>query len=120
MSVTTRQAYARQYIDERHRLGFVPSAVDRALRHFAAYVDDLGLEGPLSIEIMATWARHPIQRHLLVPECRPRAHGPGQRTLSPNTVASYRDTMLLFLDFAQARLGKEPTTLTHICHVVAI
>jgi site-specific recombinase XerD len=34
-----------------------------------------------------------------------------QRALSPNTVASYRDTMLLFLDFAQARLGKEPTAL---------
>jgi len=60
MSVTTMQAYARQYIEERHRLGFAPSAVDRALRHFAAYVDDLGREGPLCIEVMATWARHPI------------------------------------------------------------
>jgi integrase len=60
MSVTTMQAYARQYIEERHRLGFAPSAVDRALRHFAAYVDDLGREGPLCIEVMATWACHPI------------------------------------------------------------
>ncbi len=30
------------------------------MRHFAAHVDDLGLEGPLSIEVMATWARNPI------------------------------------------------------------
>ncbi|MDO9163712.1 MAG: tyrosine-type recombinase/integrase [Methylococcaceae bacterium] len=34
-----------------------------------------------------------------------------QRALSPRTVASYRDAMLLFLDFAQHRLGKMPTAL---------
>jgi site-specific recombinase XerD len=34
-----------------------------------------------------------------------------QRALSPRTIASYRDAMLLFLDFAQHRLGKMPTTL---------
>ena len=34
-----------------------------------------------------------------------------QRALSPCTIASYRDTMLLFLDFAQHRLGKMPTAL---------
>lgn len=34
-----------------------------------------------------------------------------QRALSPNTVASYRDTMLLFLDFSQMRLGKAPSVL---------
>ena len=32
-----------------------------------------------------------------------------QRAMSPNTVASYRDTMLLFLDFVHERLGKTPT-----------
>jgi site-specific recombinase XerD len=31
--------------------------------------------------------------------------------MSPNTVASYRDAMLLFLDFAHERLGKAPTEL---------
>ena len=31
--------------------------------------------------------------------------------MSPNTVASYRDAMLLFLDFAHERLGKVPTEL---------
>ena len=34
-----------------------------------------------------------------------------QRAMSPNTVASYRDAMLLFLDFAHKRLGKTPTQL---------
>ena len=34
-----------------------------------------------------------------------------QRALSPCTIASYRDAMLLFLDFAQHRLGKMPTAL---------
>jgi site-specific recombinase XerD len=34
-----------------------------------------------------------------------------QRALSPRTIQSYRDAMLLFLDFAQHRLGKMPTAL---------
>jgi site-specific recombinase XerD len=34
-----------------------------------------------------------------------------QRALSPRTIASYRDAMLLFLDFARKRLGKMPTSL---------
>jgi site-specific recombinase XerD len=34
-----------------------------------------------------------------------------QRALSPRTIASYRDAMLLFLDFAQHRLGIMPMAL---------
>ncbi len=34
-----------------------------------------------------------------------------QRAMSPHTVASYRDALMLFLDFAHARLGKAPTEL---------
>ena len=34
-----------------------------------------------------------------------------QRALSPRTIQSYRDAMLLFLDFAQHRLSKMPTAL---------
>ncbi len=34
-----------------------------------------------------------------------------QRAISPNTIASYRDAMLLFLDFAHERLGKAPSEL---------
>ena len=34
-----------------------------------------------------------------------------QRALSPRTIASYRDSLMLFLDFAQQRIGKEPTAM---------
>ena len=34
-----------------------------------------------------------------------------QRALSPHTVASYRDAMLLFLDFAHQHLGKAPSAV---------
>ena len=34
-----------------------------------------------------------------------------QRAISPNTIASYRDAMLLFLDFAHERLGRAPSEL---------
>ena len=34
-----------------------------------------------------------------------------QRAMSPRTIASYRDAMMLFLDFAHKRLGKTPTAL---------
>ena len=34
-----------------------------------------------------------------------------QRALSPQTIASYRDALMLFLDFAQQRLRKAPTAL---------
>lgn len=35
-----------------------------------------------------------------------------QRALSPRTIVSYRDAMLLFLDFAHHHLGKMPTALS--------
>ena len=34
-----------------------------------------------------------------------------QRAVSPRTIASYRDALMLFRDFAHQRLGKSPTTL---------
>ena len=34
-----------------------------------------------------------------------------QRALSPRTIASYRDSLMLFLDFAQQRIGKEPAAM---------
>ena len=34
-----------------------------------------------------------------------------QRAVSPCTIASYRDSMMLFLDFAQKHIGKTSTTL---------
>lgn len=35
-----------------------------------------------------------------------------QRAMSPHTVASYRDTLMLFLNFAHTRVGKIPTELS--------
>lgn len=35
-----------------------------------------------------------------------------QRALSPRTIASYRDALMLFLNFTRERLGREPTTLS--------
>ena len=41
-----------------------------------------------------------------------------QRALSPCTVATYRDAFVLFLDFAQTRLGRSPAA--HLeCHTSA-
>jgi site-specific recombinase XerD len=34
-----------------------------------------------------------------------------QRALSPHTIAAYRDAFVLFLDFAQSRLGKSPAEM---------
>jgi site-specific recombinase XerD len=35
-----------------------------------------------------------------------------QRAMSPHTVASYRDTLMLFLNFAHTHIGKSPTELS--------
>lgn len=35
-----------------------------------------------------------------------------QRAVSPQTVAAYRDALVLFLEFAQSRLGKAPVAMT--------
>jgi len=35
-----------------------------------------------------------------------------QRALSPHTIAAYRDAFMLFLAFAQSRLGKSPAAMT--------
>ena len=35
-----------------------------------------------------------------------------QRALSAQTVAAYRDAFMLFLTFAEARLGKPPTLMS--------
>jgi site-specific recombinase XerD len=35
-----------------------------------------------------------------------------QRALSPQTIAAYRDALVLFLEFAQSRLGKAPVVMT--------
>ena len=53
----TMQWHAEHYLEERRRLGYESPATGYAIRSFAHYVDDLDLEGPLTIEVMAAWAR---------------------------------------------------------------
>ena len=53
----TMQSHAEHYLDERHQLGYGLRATAYAIRSFARYVDGLGYEGPLTVEVMAAWAR---------------------------------------------------------------
>jgi site-specific recombinase XerD len=58
-----------------------------------------------------TTAPHPVSFSSLVQQFFTE-YLVNQRAMSPRTVASYRDAMLLFLDFAQHRLGKMPAALS--------
>ena len=54
---TTLQALVERYLDERHRLGFSARTQAYALRSFARHVHAVGHHGPITIEVMADWAR---------------------------------------------------------------
>jgi len=54
---THLRARVRQYLRERRRLGFQLRSMEYALRGFAHYVDKLENPGPLTVEVMAEWAR---------------------------------------------------------------
>jgi len=54
---TTFQSHAENYLAERRRLGYRLRSSGYALRSFARYVDGIDHEAPLSVEIMAAWAR---------------------------------------------------------------
>jgi integrase len=51
------RARIRQYLHERRRLGFQLRSMGYALRSFAHHVDKLENPGPLTVEVMAEWAR---------------------------------------------------------------
>ena len=55
---TDLQARVDDYLAERRRLGFELHNTGLALARFAHYVDRLGHQGPLSVKVMADWARH--------------------------------------------------------------
>jgi integrase len=48
---------ARQYLRERQRLGFQSRSMGYALRSFTRYADRLEPHGPITLEVMAAWAR---------------------------------------------------------------
>lgn len=54
ISVKTR---VERYLRERRRLGFLMRSTDDALRSFARHIQAVGHQGPLTVEIMADWAR---------------------------------------------------------------
>ena len=54
---TTLQALVERYLDERHRLGFSARTQAYALRSFARHIHTVGHVGPITIEVMADWAR---------------------------------------------------------------
>jgi len=56
-ALITMQSHAENYLSERRRLGFGLRATGYAVKSFACYVDELGCRGPLTIEVMADWAR---------------------------------------------------------------
>src|SRR5690349_1051864 len=45
------------YLAERRRLGFELQHMGQALARFAHYVKETGHRGPLTVEVMASWAR---------------------------------------------------------------
>jgi integrase len=51
------RARVRQYLHERRRLGFQLRSMGYALRSFARHVDQLYPRGPLTLELMAEWAK---------------------------------------------------------------
>ena len=54
VSLQTRIA---QYLDERRRLGFSERSEVYGLRGFAKHVQSVGHRGPLTVEVMAQWAK---------------------------------------------------------------
>ena len=53
----TMQTHAANYLSERRRLGFALRSPGYSVTSFARYVDALNLQEPLTVEIMADWAR---------------------------------------------------------------
>lgn len=53
----TMQMHAANYLSERRRLGFALRSTGYSINSFARYVDSLNLHEPLTVEVMADWAR---------------------------------------------------------------
>ena len=54
---TTMQAHVVNYLAERRRLGYELGQMGPAITHFARYVEQLKHRGPLTVELMAQWAK---------------------------------------------------------------
>jgi integrase len=60
---TTLQARVEQYLAERRRLGFELRSMGHGLARFARYVAKVGHQGPLTVDLMAAWARQAESGH---------------------------------------------------------
>jgi hypothetical protein len=56
-ALTSLQARVERYLVERRRLGFSDHSQKYALRSFARHVQAVSHRGPLTVEVMADWAR---------------------------------------------------------------
>jgi len=56
-AATSVKARVERYLSERRRLGFLMRSTDCALRSFARHIHATGHLGPLTVEVMADWAR---------------------------------------------------------------
>ncbi|MBT6011874.1 MAG: tyrosine-type recombinase/integrase [Candidatus Marinimicrobia bacterium] len=56
-TLTVLREYIDNYLDERHRLGYLAIAQARNLHSFDRYTQEVGDSNPPTIEIMAQWAR---------------------------------------------------------------
>ena len=57
-AATALQKRVELYLVERRRLGFLDHSQTYALHSFARHVQSCGHRGPLTVELMADWARH--------------------------------------------------------------
>src|SRR5262249_45967034 len=58
----TMQTLVQEYLDERRGLGFALTIPGTQLMAFARYADALGHRGPLTRELMTSWARDEAKR----------------------------------------------------------
>ncbi len=82
--------------------------VGKRFEHFVDLCDDTARGGRPCVSPTST---HPPSFAALA-QAFFTEHLQQQRAMSPRTVAAYRDAFVLFLQFAQARLRKQPTAIT--------
>jgi integrase len=58
----TMQRRAQEYLDERRRLGYALSITGARLLAFARFADKVGHKGPLTLELIADWAKGQASR----------------------------------------------------------
>ena len=56
-TLMTMQVHAKNYLGDRQSLGFALSSASYSVKSFAQYADALNSQGPLTVEVMAGWAR---------------------------------------------------------------